>query len=227
MKSRQRRSFSAEMKARIALEANKEQKTIQEIASHYGVHPSQVTNWKRQAIQGAPELFANRRSQPDTSEEALKAELYQQIGQLQVELDWLKKKSGLSPEDRSARPRLGQRYHLHSPATGLCLSGGDHGLVQPLCVGVGGIDFVGERLLRGGIGLGIDNDAAGDFQYRPRGAVHQRGIYEPSRGAGHYDQHGRARTSDRQHFHRTIMADGEIRRGFPPKYVLVVCDCSL
>ena len=80
----------------IALEAIKEQKTIQEIASHYGVHPSQVTNWKRQAIQGAPELFADRRSQPDTSEEALKAELYQQIGQLQVELDWLKKKSGLS-----------------------------------------------------------------------------------------------------------------------------------
>jgi transposase-like protein len=96
MKSRQRRSFSAEMKARIALEAIKEQKTIQEIASHYGVHPSQVTNWKRQAIQGAPELFADRRSQPETSDEALKAELYQQIGQLQVELDWLKKKSGLS-----------------------------------------------------------------------------------------------------------------------------------
>ena len=96
MKSRQRRSFSAEMKARIALEAIKEQKTIQEIASRYRVHPSQVTNWKRQAIQGAAELFADRRSQPDTSEEALKAELYQQVGQLQVELDWLKKKSGLS-----------------------------------------------------------------------------------------------------------------------------------
>src|ERR1700682_4018167 len=91
MKSRQRRSFSAEMKARIALEAIKEQKTIQEIASHYGVHPSQVTNWKRQAIQGAPALFADRRSQPETIEETLKAELYQQIGQLQAELDWLKK----------------------------------------------------------------------------------------------------------------------------------------
>ena len=96
MKTRQRRSFSAEMKARIALESIKGQKTIQEIASHYGVHPNQVTNWKRQAIEGVPELFADRRSRPDTSEEALKAELYQQIGQLQVELDWLKKKSGLS-----------------------------------------------------------------------------------------------------------------------------------
>jgi transposase-like protein len=96
MKSKQRRSFSAEMKARIALEAIKGQKTVQEIASHYGVHPNQVTNWKRQAIEGAPGLFVDRRSRPDTSEEALKAELYQQIGQLQVELDWLKKKSGLS-----------------------------------------------------------------------------------------------------------------------------------
>jgi transposase-like protein len=96
MKSRQRRSFSAEMKARIALEAIKGQKTIQEIASHYGVHPNQVSTWKRQLIEATPSLFADRRSHPETSDEALKAELYQQIGQLQVELDWLKKKSGLS-----------------------------------------------------------------------------------------------------------------------------------
>jgi transposase-like protein len=96
MRSRQRRSFSGEMKARIALEAIKGQKTIQEIASHYGVHPNQVTKWKRQAIEGAASIFADRRTQSDTSDEALKAELYQQIGQLQVELDWLKKKSGLS-----------------------------------------------------------------------------------------------------------------------------------
>jgi transposase-like protein len=66
MKSRQRRSFSAEMKARIALEAIKGQKTIQEIASHYGVHRNQVTNWKQQAIQGVPTLFADRRSHPDS-----------------------------------------------------------------------------------------------------------------------------------------------------------------
>lgn len=96
MRSRQRRSFTAELKARVALEAIKGQKTIQEIASHYGVHPNQVTNWKRQAVQGAPTLFVDRRSQSDAAEEALKAELYQQIGQLQVELEWLKKKSGLS-----------------------------------------------------------------------------------------------------------------------------------
>src|SRR5258706_8002103 len=96
MKMRQRRSFSADMKARIALEAIKGQKTIQEIASHYGVHPNQVTNWKRQAVQGTPALFADRRWQPDMSEEALKAELFQQIRQMQGGLEWLKKKSSLS-----------------------------------------------------------------------------------------------------------------------------------
>jgi len=85
MKTRQRRSFSAEMKGRIPLEAIKGQRTIQEIGSHYVVHPNQVTNWKRQAAQGVPSLFAGRRSRPEMSEEALKAELYQQIGQLQVE----------------------------------------------------------------------------------------------------------------------------------------------
>ena len=96
MRTRQRRSFSTEMKGRIALEAIKGQKTLQEIASHYGVHPNQVTNWKRQAVEGVAALFADRRARTDISEEALKAELYQQIGQLQVELGWLKKRSGLS-----------------------------------------------------------------------------------------------------------------------------------
>ena len=94
MKKRQRRSFSAEMKARIALEAIKGQRTIQEIGSHYGVHPNQVTRWKQQAIELLPEAFRDGRIATDQSEEALKAELYRQIGQLQVELAWLKKKSG-------------------------------------------------------------------------------------------------------------------------------------
>jgi transposase-like protein len=96
MKSRQRRSFSAEMKSRIALEAIKGQKTVQEIASHYGVHPSQVTSWRKQAAEAMPTVFADRRSKADNSEEVEKAELYEQIGRLQVELDWLKKRSGLS-----------------------------------------------------------------------------------------------------------------------------------
>ena len=96
MKTKQRRTFSGEMKARIALEAIKGQRTVAEIASHYGVHPVQVTKWKRQAVEAMPQLFVDRRTHDGNGEEALKAELYQQIGQLQVELDWLKKKSGLS-----------------------------------------------------------------------------------------------------------------------------------
>ena len=85
-RSKQRRSFSAEMKARIALEAIKGQKTIQEIASHYGVHPNQVTNWKRQAIDGVPAVFADRRSQPEMSESALKAERTSAVGELWCEI---------------------------------------------------------------------------------------------------------------------------------------------
>ena len=96
MKTKQRRNFSGEIKGRIALEAIKGQRTIQEIASHYGMHPSQVTQWKRQAVESMPGLFTDRRARDGEAQEALKAELYQQIGQLQVELDWLKKKSGLS-----------------------------------------------------------------------------------------------------------------------------------
>ena len=96
MKTRQRRSFGAEMKSRIGLEAIKGQKTIQEIASHYGVHPNQVTKWKRQRLKGLSSVFVDRRGRPDTSEETVKAELYQQIGEMKVELDWLKKRSGLS-----------------------------------------------------------------------------------------------------------------------------------
>jgi len=96
MTTRRRRSFSAEMKARIAVEALKGQRTVQEIAAHYGVHPNQVTTWKRQAVDSLSQVFMDRRSGGPESEDALKAELYQQIGQLQVELDWLKKKSGLS-----------------------------------------------------------------------------------------------------------------------------------
>jgi transposase-like protein len=96
MKTKQRRKFGADFKARVVLEAIKGQRTVQEIASHYGVHPNQVTTWKRQAIEQLPEVFADHRLRGNESDEVLKAALYQQIGQLQMELDWLKKKSGLS-----------------------------------------------------------------------------------------------------------------------------------
>ena len=93
---RQRRQYSADWKAKVALEAIKGQRTVQEIASHYEVHPTLVTHWKKQLLEGAAEVFSNGRRAAADAEEELKAELYQQIGKLQVEVDWLKKKSGLS-----------------------------------------------------------------------------------------------------------------------------------
>jgi len=91
-----RRQFSAELKAKIAVEALKGQRTVQEIASSYSVHPNQVTSWKKQLLDFSPEAFSTGRVLSDQADELLKTELYAQIGKLKVELDWLQKKSGLS-----------------------------------------------------------------------------------------------------------------------------------
>ena len=88
----QRKRYSAEVKARVALEAIKGQKTTNELASEYGVHPTQIAQWKKQVLEELPQLFSSRREKAEQAEEELKAALYQQIGQLKVELDWLKKK---------------------------------------------------------------------------------------------------------------------------------------
>lgn len=93
---RARRQYRADWKAKIALEAIKGQRTIQEIASHYEIHPNLVTHWKKQLLEGATEVFSDRQVKAAKADEEVKAELYQQIGKLQVEVDWLKKKSGLS-----------------------------------------------------------------------------------------------------------------------------------
>jgi len=93
---RQRRQYSADWKAKVALEAIKGQRTVQEIASHYEVHPTLVTHWKKQLLEGGAEIFSNGKRVAADADEELRAELYQQIGKLQVEVDWLKKKSGLS-----------------------------------------------------------------------------------------------------------------------------------
>jgi len=91
-----RKSFTAEFKTRVALEAIKGHRTVSEIASDHGVHPHQITQWKKHAIEGLPEILSDRRQRRTKDQEELVSQLYQQIGQLKVELDWLKKKSGLS-----------------------------------------------------------------------------------------------------------------------------------
>jgi putative transposase len=93
-----RRQHSAEFKAKVALEALRGERTINELAAEYGVHPVQVTQWKQVVLEGVPQLFSRRRGAKAKEEEALKAILYQQIGQLKVELDWLKKKLAISVE---------------------------------------------------------------------------------------------------------------------------------
>jgi len=94
--STQRKRYSAEFKARVALEALKGHKTVNELASAYGVHPTQITHWKHRLQQEVPDIFSARRAKQEHDHDALQAQLYQQIGQLKVELDWLKKKVGLA-----------------------------------------------------------------------------------------------------------------------------------
>ena len=90
--STQRKRYSAEFKAWVALEAIKGHKTLNELACTYGVHPSPITHWKHQLEQEVPYIFSVGWDKRAHDHEALQAQLYQQIGQLKVELDWLKKK---------------------------------------------------------------------------------------------------------------------------------------
>jgi len=89
---RKRRRFTAEFKVRVVRAALREDKTLAELASQFGVHPNQITDWKRQVLDTLPEAFQRKRKAEARSAEEHEARLYQQIGQLQVELDWLKKK---------------------------------------------------------------------------------------------------------------------------------------
>ena len=89
-----RKQHNSGFKAQVALEAIRNQSTIAEIASGNGVHPSQVNKWKKQLLDGLPIIFSGNHGNGKQDSEKLQAELYQQMGQLKVELDWLKKKVG-------------------------------------------------------------------------------------------------------------------------------------
>ena len=94
---RMRKRYPPSFKAKVALEAIKEQKTSAELASLYQVHPGQIRNWKAIVLKGLLDLFSDRRKGKEQDNETLIAELYRQIGQQKVDLDWLKKKFGLVP----------------------------------------------------------------------------------------------------------------------------------
>ena len=87
-----KKRFSKEFKAKIAIEAIKGTKTTAEISSEFGVHSSQIAKWKNKLRDSLPDIFAGKRDPQEKQNQALVRELYQQIGELQVENGWLKKK---------------------------------------------------------------------------------------------------------------------------------------
>ncbi len=92
---KQRRRFAPEFKAEVAIEALREREPLTDPAKRHGVHPNQITKWKRQLLEQSAEAFRSGNAPRDDDQSELIEQLYQKIGQSQVELDWLKNKSKL------------------------------------------------------------------------------------------------------------------------------------
>ena len=86
-----RKRHSASSKAKVALEAAKQTRTVAELAKAYQVHPVQVSQWKKQLLEGAESLFHDGRAREHNDHERVQAELYERIGRLNMEVEWLKK----------------------------------------------------------------------------------------------------------------------------------------
>lgn len=90
---KKRRQFTAEFKARVVRAALREDKTLAQLASEFDIHANQITEWKRQALEALPEVFSKKREHQQQDQQALVDRLYRQIGELQVDVNWMKKKS--------------------------------------------------------------------------------------------------------------------------------------
>lgn len=90
---KQRRQFSEQFKFKVALEAAKGLRTVNEIASDYSVHPNQVSTWKKQLLEEGSGVFSRKRGREQQAQAEQEAALYEQIGRLKMELEWLKKKA--------------------------------------------------------------------------------------------------------------------------------------
>ncbi len=97
-----RKNYDPKFKAKVAFEAAKEEKTIVQLSSEYGVHPNQIGQWKKKLLKDLPLVFQNKSLTNDNFDEK-ESELYRQIGRLKVELDWLKKKSQILESRRKNR----------------------------------------------------------------------------------------------------------------------------
>jgi putative transposase len=89
-----RKQHTAAFKAQVALAALKGDRTVNELAGQYGVHPTLIHAWKKQVLAGADQVFRNGGKAATSDAEAQKAELFEQIGRLKMELEWLEKKVG-------------------------------------------------------------------------------------------------------------------------------------
>lgn len=89
---KKRKTFTDAFKAKVALEAYKGLKTANELATQNKVHPSQIAQWKKQLVSGAPELFGRGKNGLAASEDELTAPLYEEIGRLKMDIKWLEKK---------------------------------------------------------------------------------------------------------------------------------------
>ncbi len=92
--TRKRRKHSGQFKFKVALAAAKGDKTINEIASEHNLHTTQISNWKKQLLTEGPVVFNSSTARQLQEQEARETELYEQIGRLKMELEWLKKKVG-------------------------------------------------------------------------------------------------------------------------------------
>ncbi|MDY6972888.1 MAG: hypothetical protein SV775_11220 [Thermodesulfobacteriota bacterium] len=98
-----RRGHDGPFKAKVALEALKGEKSLAQLSSEFGVHANQISQWRKQLPKELPNLFSDRRKKQDRDQEDLISELYRQIGQLKVELDWLKKKVPNAPVEEKRK----------------------------------------------------------------------------------------------------------------------------
>ena len=90
----ERRKFSSSFKAKVAIEALREQQTLSELSVKYELHPNQITDWKKQLLSGSEQIFSSGKPLQDKAKQKNeKDELHKKIGQLTIEVDWLKKKS--------------------------------------------------------------------------------------------------------------------------------------
>lgn len=90
--TRQRRHLSDEFKAKVALAAIRGDRTIAQLAAEFKVHPNQISEWKKRAVEALPQAFASAKPKPAKTERELTAPLYEEIGRLKMDIAWLEKK---------------------------------------------------------------------------------------------------------------------------------------